>query len=73
MGAASTCRCCVPRVSARLSSLLLTRETTPPAKTAAQATAPILTTFPQDRWSKYLFSVAGLSLSVIWNPVTTDC
>src|SRR5215467_234352 len=47
-----------------------TRETTSPAKTAAQATAPILMTFPQDRWSKYLFSVEGLSLNVIWNPVT---
>src|SRR5262245_42863655 len=41
-----------------------TRKSTTPAKTAAQATAPILTTLPQDRWSKYLFSMAGPSLNV---------
>src|SRR5262249_55462515 len=49
------------------------RKPPPPAKTAAQATAPILMIFPQDRWSKYLFSVAGLSLNVIWSPVTMRC
>src|SRR5262249_51616910 len=49
------------------------RETTSPAKTAAQATAPILMTFPQDRWSKYLFSAAGPSLDVIRIPVTIRC
>jgi hypothetical protein len=36
-----------------------------PAKVAAQAMAPILTTFPQNGWSKYLFSVARPSLNVI--------
>src|SRR5262249_33695427 len=49
------------------------RKTTALAKTAAQATAPILTTLPQDRWSKYLFSMAGPSLNVIRNPVTIRC